>query len=105
MNTNQKTGSIKVEFLPETESTIELKHTDPINQIKANVFAKFQKLMGTHEELLRLALFEADSLAHQTGFAQLFFPELALEKAENAVRWQSRQRFLLRANSNYALAA
>jgi hypothetical protein len=105
MNTKLNIESIKAEFLPETKSTIVLKHSDPINQVKAEIFARFQKLMGANEQLLRLALFEADSLAQQTGFAALFFPQLALEKAENAARWQSRQRFLLRANSNYPLAA
>jgi hypothetical protein len=106
MNANNTMKSIKVEFLPEAESPVALKHTDPINQVKAEVYAKYLKLMGANEHLLRLALFEADSLAQQTGFAQLFFPQLAVEKAQNAVRWQSRQQLLLRSNTtHYALAA
>ncbi|HTB84576.1 MAG TPA: hypothetical protein VK742_13050 [Candidatus Sulfotelmatobacter sp.] len=105
MNTNNTLESIKVEFLPETESAVAVKHTDPINQVKADVYARYQKLMGANEHLLRLALFEADSLAQQTGFARLFFPQLAVEKAENVARWQSRQHFLLRSNTHYALAA
>ena len=106
MNANNNIESIRVEFSPEAESTVLLKHTDPINQVKADVYARYQKSMGANEHLLRLALFEADSLAQQTGFPSLFFPQLALEKAQNAVRWQSRQQMLLRSNTtHYALAA
>jgi hypothetical protein len=70
--------------------------------VKRQVFTKYKGALAANEQLLRLALFEADVLARQTGFPQLFFPVLATEKAESAARWQSHQRYLLRSNSAYA---
>jgi hypothetical protein len=76
-----------------------------IESLKRQIFAEFKDALGHNQQLLRLALFEADVLARQTGLPQLLFPELALEKARNAARWQFRQQFLLRSTSPYALAA
>jgi hypothetical protein len=76
-----------------------------IESVKHHVFAEFQASLGANEHLLRLALMEADVLARQTGFPQLFFPALAAEKAANAARWQGRQQYLLRSHLPYALAA
>ena len=74
-----------------------------IDAVKREVFAEFQTALGANDQLLRLALIEADALARQTEFPHLIFPLLAAEKARNAARWQFHQQFLLR--SNDALAA
>jgi hypothetical protein len=79
--------------------------SNQIDSLKRQIFSEFKDALGENQQLLRLALFEADILARQTGFPQLLFPELALEKAQNAARWQFRQQYLLRSNSPYALAA
>lgn len=71
--------------------------------VKREVFAEFQAALGANDQLLRLALIEADALARQTEYPHLLFPALAAEKARNAARWQFHQQFLLR--SNDALAA
>lgn len=42
--------------------------------------------------LLRQALNEAEAIAWQTGFPQLVFPSLALEKARAVASWENRQR-------------
>ena len=76
-----------------------------INSVKREVYTEFQGAAGANDQLLRLAIIEADALASQTEFPYLVFPLLASEKAENAVRWQFHQRYLLRHNSAYALAA
>jgi len=74
-----------------------------LEALKREVFEEYQSALGTNDQLLRLALIEAEALARQTEFPHLFFPVLATEKASNAARWQYRQQFLLR--SNDALAA
>ena len=74
-----------------------------IDSVKREVFAEYQGALGGNEQLLRLAVIEADALARQTGYPHLVFPLLAAEKAWNAARWQFRQQFLLRTNE--ALAA
>ena len=76
-----------------------------IESVKRRVFNEFQGVLSANEQLLRLALFEADVLARQTGFPELTFPLLAAEKAQSAARWQFRQRYLLRNPSAHALAA
>jgi hypothetical protein len=73
--------------------------------VKRRVFNEFQGVLSANEQLLRLALFEADVLARQTGIPELVFPLLATEKAQSAARWQFRQKYLLRNNAGYALAA
>jgi len=74
-----------------------------IEAVKRNVFAEYQSALGANDQLLRLALIEADAVARQTPFPHLVFPLLASEKAQNAARWQFRQQFRLRAD--YPLAA
>lgn len=105
MNATQKTNSIPVDFHKSEEVVVTVKHLVSIDKIKGEIFAEFQSALSANQQLLRLALSEADALARQTDFPHLFFPLLATEKAQNAARWQFRQRFLLRSNSPYALAA
>ena len=62
-----------------------------IRNTKEIIIDEFQRTRGAHEHLVRLALNEAEALAWQSGFPQLVFPELALEKAEAVARWQARQ--------------
>lgn len=73
-----------------------------LDQVKREVFAEYQSALGANDQLLRLAIHEADALARQTGYAHLLLPALAAEKARNAARWQFRQQFLLRSNDPLA---
>jgi hypothetical protein len=84
---------------------VEHQLANQINSVKREVFAEYQDALGANEQLLRLALIEADALARRTEYPHLVFPLLAAEKAQNAARWQFRQKFLLRSNSSLALAA
>lgn len=89
-------------LLPKDASTAE-DISSQIASVKREVFAEFQPALGANEQLLRLAIVEAEALARQTEYPQLLFPVLAAEKARKAARWQFHQQFLLR--SNEALAA
>ena len=48
------------------------------------------------EQMLRLALNEAEALAWQTPFPHLFFPDLAAEKVRAVAEWSRRQRTVQR---------
>ena len=75
---------------------------EQLDAVKREVFSEFQSALGANDQLLRLALIEADALSHQTDYPHLLFPVLAAEKARNAARWQFHQQFLLRSNDPLA---
>ena len=63
-----------------------------IANVRALVEREFSILSQREPRLLRQALNEAEAIAWQTGFPQLVFPSLALEKAGAVATWESRQR-------------
>ena len=72
-----------------------LLHRNTLNAIakaRALVEWEFSILLQREPRLLRQALNEAEAIAWQTGFPQLVFPSLALEKARAAATWENRQR-------------
>jgi hypothetical protein len=73
-----------------------------LDNVKREVFAEYEAELGANEQLLRLAIHEADALARQTGYPHLLLPLLAAEKARTAAQWQFRQQFLLRSNDPLA---
>ena len=75
-----------------------------IENVKADVVAEFRDMLDEHQHVLELALNEADALAWQTGFPQLFFPTLATEKARAVAGWHLRQQ-LLRHHTSPRMAA
>jgi hypothetical protein len=76
-----------------------------LNRVKAAIVSEFRDRLGLREHLLDLAVNEAEALAWQTGFPQLVFPTLAVEKAEAAARWHARQLALQPRDSHLATAA
>jgi hypothetical protein len=76
-----------------------------IEDVKAQVVAEFRGRLEGHQHVLELALNEAEALAWQTDFPQLFFPALATEKAGAVAQWHSRQQSLRRRTSPMLLAA
>ena len=76
-----------------------------VQKTKAAIVAEFRGAFGTSEQLLHLALNEAEALAWQTEYPHLVFPALALEKAQAVANWQTRQRSIRREHSAYAFAA
>ena len=69
-----------------------------INQTKQQLFAEFSAAFGPEDNVLRLALNEAEALAWETDYPHLLFPQLATEKAEAAVKWERRQAILNRSS-------
>jgi len=65
-----------------------------LEDVKAQVVAEFRDQLEDHQHVLELALNEADALAWQTGFPQLLFPTLAVEKAHAVTGWYLRQQSL-----------
>ena len=76
-----------------------------IEKAKLAILAEFRETRGAHEQLLRLALNEAEALAWQTEFPQLVFPTLAMEKAQAVAAWGAHQRSIRRTESALSLAA
>jgi hypothetical protein len=76
-----------------------------IEKTKNAIVAEFRETLGDHEQMLRLALNEAEALAWQTSFPHLIFPTLALEKAQAVAAWHTRQRSIQRTGSGLGLAA
>jgi len=65
---------------------------DAIAKARALIEREFGLLRQREPRLLRQALNEAEAIAWQTGFPQLVFPSLALEKAHAVAAWEYRQR-------------
>ena len=63
-----------------------------MQKTKESILAEFRETVGAHEQLLRLALTEAEALAWETAYPQLVFPTLALEKAQRVAAWGAHQR-------------
>jgi hypothetical protein len=76
-----------------------------IKKAKDAILAEFRGIRGTQEQLLRLALNEAEALAWQTEFPHLVFPALATEKAQALSAWESRQRLIRHADPAMRFAA
>jgi hypothetical protein len=76
-----------------------------IERTKNSILAQYREKLNGYEQVLRLALNEAEAIAWQTEFPQLVFPTLALEKAQAVEIWHERQSSLRRATSGLAFAA
>jgi hypothetical protein len=72
---------------------------DRIERVKQAVLDEFHYTMDTHNQMVRLAVNEAEALAWETDFPHLVFPTLALEKAEQISSWEARQREITRSES------
>jgi hypothetical protein len=76
-----------------------------IEKAKDTILAEFRDTRETHEQLLRLALNEAEALAWQTAYPHLVFPTLAMEKAQAVAAWGARQQSIRETHSPLSLAA
>ena len=76
-----------------------------LDLIKDAILADFRALLGGQEQMLRLALNEAEALAWQTDYPHLVFPTLAMEKAQGLAAWNARQRSIRGTASMSAFAA
>jgi hypothetical protein len=87
-----------------TERTATIAAREAVAKAKQRLHEEFQARVGENLHLLRLALNEAEALAWQTEFPHLFFPALAIEKANAAVAWHRRQRKVRGAAMEWAFA-
>jgi hypothetical protein len=76
-----------------------------IERTRAAIVREFRDSFQDHEHLLDLAVNEAEALAWESGYPQLFFPTLATEKVQAVANWQARQQLLVRRGLPYADAA
>jgi predicted secreted hydrolase len=53
-----------------------------IERVKNKIAAEFREVVATNQKSFQLALSEAEEMAWQTEFPQLFFPDLAVEKIQ-----------------------
>jgi len=74
-----------------------------MEEVKEQIVAEFRGRLDEHQHMLDLAVNEAEAVAWQSGFPQLFFPVLATEKARAITSWHLRQQSLR--SSPRALAA
>ena len=65
-----------------------------IQQARQDLVSQFRKTFAGQEQLLRLALNEAEALAFLTEYAHLVFPDLAMEKVQSAANWSRHQQQL-----------
>lgn len=66
-----------------------------VAKAKDVIMAQFHELVADHEEVLRLALNEAEALAWQSEYPELVFQDLAEEKAARVVSWVAHQKSVL----------
>jgi hypothetical protein len=76
-----------------------------LEDVKEQVVEEFRGRLENHQHVLELAVNEAEALAWQTGFPQLFFPTLATEKASAVTSWHLRQQSLRERTASMRIAA
>ena len=67
-----------------------------IRAAKDAILAESREMLGVQEQVLKLALNEAEALAWQTLYPHLVFPELATEKVQAIAGWNRHQRSVWR---------
>lgn len=67
-----------------------------IRQAKEAILTEARETLQVHDQMLRLALNEAEAAAWQTSHPHLFFPVLATEKVRATATWNRRQQNLSR---------
>ena len=92
-------NSLLMNLLQMNTSQLRRKTLNAIAAARALVEREFSSLRQRQPRLLRQALNEAEAIAWQTGFPQLVFPSLALEKARAVASWENRQRTIWRPTS------
>lgn len=65
-----------------------------INHVKETILTEARNTIAAPEQLLRLALSEAEALAFQTRYPQLVFADLAEENIQRTAAWSERQSLL-----------
>lgn len=72
-----------------------------IQEARVRLLRQFQLAFRGQEQLLRLALNEAEALAFLTDYPHLVFPTLAMEKVQGAATWKNRQQQITRDRAGF----
>jgi hypothetical protein len=95
-----------------TESTIAdrcaqsfMKLLAGIEQTKGRIATEFREIVESNQKSFQLAMNEAEALAWQTDYPQLFFPTLAMEKVQAVATRRTRQQFVQQPHLAFAEAA
>jgi len=67
-----------------------------IRSVKEAILAEARETVQAQDQMLQLALKEAEAIAWQTLYPQLVFPTLAMEKVRGVAAWNNHQRLLSR---------
>jgi len=67
-----------------------------IRDVREAILAEARETVQAQEQLLRLAMNEAEAIAWQTLYPGLVFPTLAMEKVRGVAAWNKHQRLLTR---------
>jgi len=65
-----------------------------ISKTRDAIFAEARDTLKVQDQMLRLALNEAEALAWQTLYPHLVFPALAAEKVQGVAAWNNHQRLV-----------
>lgn len=76
-----------------------------IERAKKGIAAEFREIVESNQKAFQLALNEAEALAWQTDYPQLFFPTLAMEKVQAVAARRTRQHFVQYPGLAFAEAA
>lgn len=75
-----------------------------MESVKVAVVSEFRDRLEADRRVLELAINEAEALAWETGYPQLLFPDLAVEKAYAVAGWHERQQALRRRSAQLITA-
>ena len=104
MNTNTEHETTLNRFAAQCVATCQ-KLIAQLKRAKDNIEAEYRDTVAAHEQLLHLALNEAEALAFETDYPHLVFPTLALEKAQAVANWETHQQAIRREAPMLSFAA
>ncbi len=76
-----------------------------VARVRNAIQTEFRETLKVNDQLLRLALNEAEALAWQTDYPHLLFPTLAQEKVQAVAAWNHHQQRVRRSAGRARLAA
>jgi hypothetical protein len=105
MNTNHTNKTLTEQTIANLCAQSFIKLLAGIEQTKGRIAAEFREIVESNQKSFQLALNEAEALAWQTEFPQLFFPDLVVEKVQVVATWKTRQQSVHQPQLAFARAA
>ena len=99
---NDKTNKVELEGLNSFASaclTSFQKFKAQIDRVKDSILLEFHEKFEANKQLLIRAINEAETLAWQTGYPQLVFPTLAMERVQAVAGRDTGQKVIQQNNS------